>query len=168
MHIGQIANFARCLTPAAYGQIESRPVRSTMVNTHTDVGTFIAYWLRSILRPLNLCIIGLAFAVALWGFAYKLSLYQPHQNHSSQISVAKMWLGTEGASAAARNRVKPHSYSKTTPELFPFYQDKSTPASHKEFQAVPEAVVITRVRTSSFKPRSPPSQDCISNHCLAV
>jgi hypothetical protein len=161
MHIGQSANFAKCLTVAAYGQPESRPVTSAMVNTNIDVGACIVYWLRSILRPLNICIIGLAFAVALWGFAYKLSLYQTHQNHSSQISVAKMWLGTEGASAAARNRVKPHTYSKTTLKPFPNYQDKSSPASHNELQAVLEAAVVTRGRASSIRPRSPPSQDCI-------
>ena len=167
-HIGQSANFARCLTPAAYGQIESRPVRSAMVNTNVNVGAGFAYWLRSILRPLNICLIGLAFALALWGFAYKLSLYQPHQNHSSQINVAKMWLGTEGTLAAARNRIKPHSYSKTKLEPFLIFQDKSSPASHNELHAVPEAAVVTRDRTSSFKPRSPPSQNCIPNHSVAV
>jgi hypothetical protein len=34
--------------------------------------------LQGLMRPLSLGLIGLAVAVAIWGFAYKLSLYQPH------------------------------------------------------------------------------------------
>jgi hypothetical protein len=48
-----------------------------------------------LVRPMSVFLIALAVAVALWGFAYKLSLYGQPQNHASQASVAKMWLGPE-------------------------------------------------------------------------
>src|ERR1039458_903872 len=42
--------------------------------------------LRGLMRPLSLGLIGLAVEVAIWGFAYKLSLYQPHPSHSTKAS----------------------------------------------------------------------------------
>lgn len=44
-----------------------------------------------ILRPATLAFIGLALAVALWGFGYKLSRYNPNQDVSTKASVAKLW-----------------------------------------------------------------------------
>ncbi len=67
---------------------------------------------RWFLRPLNLAIVGLAAAVATWGIAYKLSLYQPHPSHSSQTEVAKMWLGPERTLLIAKSRPKPHAQPK--------------------------------------------------------
>jgi len=51
--------------------------------------------LRDLARPMSVFLIGLAVAVALWEFAYKLSLYGLPRNHSSHVSVAKLWLGPE-------------------------------------------------------------------------
>ena len=42
-------------------------------------------------RPCTLAFFALAFAVTLWGFGYKLSLYL-HLPDSEQIPVAKMWI----------------------------------------------------------------------------
>ena len=36
-------------------------------------------------------LIGLAIAVALWGFGYKLSRYSHHSDISSRASIAKLW-----------------------------------------------------------------------------
>jgi hypothetical protein len=44
-----------------------------------------------ILRPATLAFIGLALAVALWGFGYKLSRYNPNPDVSTKASVAKLW-----------------------------------------------------------------------------
>lgn len=46
----------------------------------------------SLFRPVSIFLIGLAFAVFLWGLAYKLSLYHPHHGHPGRTSVAKLWI----------------------------------------------------------------------------
>ncbi len=56
---------------------------------------------KQIFRPCALGLIGLAIAVALWGFSYKLSLYHRHTGPSSRISVAKLWIDPRSASVVA-------------------------------------------------------------------
>ena len=45
--------------------------------------------------------IGLAIAVTLWGFSYKLSRYNPHPSALSRASVAKFWDKHEDALKAS-------------------------------------------------------------------
>jgi hypothetical protein len=67
--------------------------------------------IRDLVRPMSVFLIALAVAVALWGFAYKLSLYGPPQNHPSHASVAKMWLGPERhLGSVASDTTKFHSW----------------------------------------------------------
>jgi len=50
------------------------------------------WWIsRRLFRPWALAFIGLAISVALWGFGYKLSRYNPHQDAASRALFAKMW-----------------------------------------------------------------------------
>jgi hypothetical protein len=65
---------------------------------------------RQICRPCTLRIVGLAIAVFLWGFGYKLSLYHIHANPTSRVTVAKLWVkpGTASMVAAARFKAKSH------------------------------------------------------------
>jgi hypothetical protein len=46
---------------------------------------------RNLFRPWALAFIALALSVALWGFSYKLSRYNPHPDASSRALLAKMW-----------------------------------------------------------------------------
>jgi hypothetical protein len=59
---------------------------------------------RQVSRPCAFGIVGLAIAVFLWGYGYKLSLYHRHSESSSQVSVAKMWIGPRSASVVAASR----------------------------------------------------------------
>jgi hypothetical protein len=43
-------------------------------------------------RPLTLGLIGLALAVTLWGFAYKISLYSDPADPLPHLPVAKVWI----------------------------------------------------------------------------
>jgi hypothetical protein len=61
---------------------------------------------RQVFRPHAFWIVGLAVAVFLWGYGYKLSLYQCHSGSSSQTTVAKLWIEPRTASVAAASRVK--------------------------------------------------------------
>jgi hypothetical protein len=61
-------------------------------------------------RPCTLGIVGLAIAVFLWGFGYKLSLYHPHPPSSSRASVAKLWIDPHSASVATTSRLKAKSH----------------------------------------------------------
>lgn len=46
---------------------------------------------RSTFQPWTLCLLGLAIAVVLWGFGYKLSRYNPHPDTALRATVAKLW-----------------------------------------------------------------------------
>jgi hypothetical protein len=59
------------------------------------------------------CLVGitaLALAVFLWGFGYKLSLYQTRLLTASRESVAKLWIEPRGVSviAAVSHSAQPH------------------------------------------------------------
>ena len=47
---------------------------------------------KELFRPCAAGFIGLAIAVALWGFGYKLSLYHRPSAPSSQVPVARFWI----------------------------------------------------------------------------
>jgi len=53
----------------------------------------------------------LALVVALWGTAYRLSLYQNLRSHSSQIPFVKLWIeqhrDSSAVAAVAKSQVKP-------------------------------------------------------------
>lgn len=46
---------------------------------------------RRLFRPWAIGFIGLAISVALWGYGYKISRYNPHPDASSRTLLAKMW-----------------------------------------------------------------------------
>jgi len=69
----------RCLD----AQPSSHPLTPTsFTKRHIPAGTF---------RPCSLGLLGLAIAIALWGFGYKLSRYNPHPSAASRASIAKLW-----------------------------------------------------------------------------
>jgi len=47
---------------------------------------------RRFFRPTSLGCLGLALAVYLWGYNYKLSLYHPHHNAPLRTLSAKLWV----------------------------------------------------------------------------
>ena len=57
-------------------------------------------------RPLSLGLAGLALALILWGLAYRLSLYHPHQNHHARVIVAKLWIGPRETFFALNKQTK--------------------------------------------------------------
>jgi hypothetical protein len=61
---------------------------------------------RQVFRPYAFWIVGLAIAVFLWGYGYKLSLYHCHARSSSHATVAKLWIEPRTASVAAASRLK--------------------------------------------------------------
>jgi hypothetical protein len=85
--------------------------------TCAELSASFRHCLRDLIRPMSVFLIVLAAAVALWGFAYKLSLYEPPQNHPSHLSVAKMWLGPERQPGLITSHAtKPHSWSVPSPQ----------------------------------------------------
>jgi len=81
-------------TAAVIGTQESVLARGTRARSPQSL------W-KQIFRPCALGLIGLAIAVALWGFSYKLSLYHRDTGPSSRISVAKLWIESRNSSVAA-------------------------------------------------------------------
>lgn len=60
-------------------------------------------------RPYLLGFGGLAFAVALWGFGYKLSLYHRNPAQAQRAIVAKLWSEPPNASVVAVQKLKNQS-----------------------------------------------------------
>ena len=58
-------------------------------------------FVRRLLHPYSLGLVGLAFAIVLWGTGYKLSLYCPHPDSLSRVPVAKLWTEPRTPSLAA-------------------------------------------------------------------
>lgn len=90
-------------TATAIGTQESFLARRTRTKSPKSL------W-KQIFRPSALGFIGLAIAVALWGFSYKLSLYDRHTGPSSRISVAKLWIESRNASVVAASGLKVQSH----------------------------------------------------------
>jgi hypothetical protein len=59
--------------------------------------------------PCTLGIVGLAIAIVLWGYGYKLSLYYRDAASSARIPVAKLWIEPRSASVAAATSLKASS-----------------------------------------------------------
>ena len=74
---------------------------------------------KQVFSPFAFGLIGLAIAVALWGFGYKLSLYRRHTTPSSQIPVAKLWIESRNASVVATSRLKAKSHHIPVSQAFP-------------------------------------------------
>lgn len=74
---------------------------------------------RQLFKPCALGLIGLAIAVALWGFGYKLSLYHRHTASSSRVPVAKLWIEPRNASLAADSSLNAKSHLVPTSHAFP-------------------------------------------------
>jgi hypothetical protein len=55
-------------------------------------------------------IIGLAIAVVLWGYGYRISLYHREGAPSARIPVAKLWIEPHSASVEAASRLKSISH----------------------------------------------------------
>jgi hypothetical protein len=118
---------------------------------------FPVYRWRDIVSPFNLGLIGLAVAVALWGFAYKLSLYHPDQSSQARMSVAKMWLGPEGTSLISKGRPESRLHYRSSRDTVSVEQVEAPPEIRNRILAVSYAAVPGRECLSVCTPRSPPA-----------
>ena len=76
-------------------------------------------FLRRLLHPYSLGLVGLAIAIVLWGTGYRLSLYCPHPAHSSRVPVAKLWTEPRIPSLAAISARTAKSHLLPGPQAFP-------------------------------------------------
>lgn len=85
-------------------------------------------WMR-LFKPCAFGLIGLAIAVALWGFDYKLSLYHCHTASSSRVPVAKLWIEPRNASVAADSSLNAKSHFVPASHAFPVPVQRLSPLS---------------------------------------
>ena len=71
---------------------------------------FYPTW-RQVSGPCALGIAALAIAVVLWGYGYKLSLYERNTSPSARTPVAKLWIEPRAASVATASSIKAISHS---------------------------------------------------------
>lgn len=137
-------------------RIENHGVWSVIAGGRGELVGSSVHGLRVIMRPLNLGLIGLAIAVAIWGFAYKLSLYQPHPNQSAQTTVAKMWLGPEGTLLNARIP-KSHLQPRGNLDAVLKPQVLSPLDARNGTWTASNVAVAVRKSFTDYPPRSPPA-----------
>jgi len=65
---------------------------------------------RQVSGPCALGIIGLAIAIVLWGYGYRISLYHREAAPSARISIAKLWIEPRSASVEAASRLEAISH----------------------------------------------------------
>lgn len=112
---------------------------------------------RTASRPLALGLIGLALAVTLWGFGYKLSRYNPPSDVTSRALFAKLWDKHQDV-AQASNAVHPSPQPHVPFDFHAFLVVLSPAARPGCFAARrgDEAKPISVLFESQVPPRSPP------------
>ena len=83
--------------------------RESVLGTSPQAQNQNASW-RQVFKPCAFGIAGLAVAVFLWGYGYKLSLYLCRSESSSRVPVAKLWIGPRTASVAAASSLTASSH----------------------------------------------------------
>jgi len=140
-------------------EVPTRLEQSLSFRTNAEDPMTSRSCLRDLVRPVSVFLITLAAAVALWGFSYKLSLYETSRKHSSHVSVAKMWLGPErqlGLSGSPSTRASSGTASSTQVVLalgttHPILGEQSR-------WSLSETVAASTARSFLFGSRSPPSR----------
>ena len=89
--------------------INANATRASVLRTRPLAQSQNSSW-RLVSRPCALGIVGLAVAVFLWGYGYKLSLYHCHSGSSSHTPVAKLWIEPRSAPIAAASSLKAKSH----------------------------------------------------------
>ena len=114
-----------------------------------------------VFRPLSLALIGLAVAVTLWGFGYKLSLYSNSSDPLPRLPEAKVWIEHRYGYAVefkiAATDEKPRSNLDFGPQILPAPLHPLLFASRRALFALPAQKRATRFYRPSLSPRSPPS-----------
>ena len=62
-----------------------------------------------VLQPLVLVLLGLEIAIALWGFGYRISLYQRHRIAPMRSATARLWIDTRSDILTEAQRPKNRS-----------------------------------------------------------
>ena len=118
---------------------------------------------RQLLRPCSLALFGLAVAIALWGFSYKISLYHRHRLSPMRSVVAKLWFEPVSDTLATAQRLRSRSHYKSgSHALRGFSQRLPFPASAR---TAPQPMLKGAVRGLDFplSTRAPPSRPvCLS------
>jgi hypothetical protein len=163
--IGNVDTFLCAFSPF---EAPNRLKRRLALRTSAKHSTSSRSCLRDFIRPMSILSILLAAAVAMWGFGYKLSLYLPVQKHSTQVSVAKMWLGPERQPGlVTSNDTKPHTClgQSVQPELT--IESMPSLSSWQALWAFPEIAFVPTGRHFLTGSRSPPPT-VLSMHCRVV
>jgi hypothetical protein len=115
---------------------------------------------KPLFRPLTLGLMGLAFAVTLWGFAYKISLYSNSSDPLPHLPEAKVWIEHRYGFAAEFRftavEQKPGSNLDFGPQVLPSLMRAFLLGSRRALFEVPLQRPGTRFYYPFLSPRSPP------------
>jgi hypothetical protein len=140
----------------------SRPSSKAFVTDRTEERCSVARaarrrlsgW-RRVAHPSVLGVFGLALAIFLWGYSYRLSLYQPQRDIASRTLAAKLWVDQKHAAATPQLNQNTERYaSADAPALFPVHLFE--PVYVGAIVAQPTLVHRPYVLQSLLPLRSPP------------
>ena len=112
----------------------------------------------SALTPWTIALFGLALAVALWGFGYKLSRYNPHLDAAARASYAKLWDKHQDTSELLTSKLTAHPQQCAQLEaLSVFFQEPIAPVFAPIHTAEDDRSIVTSL-VALIPFRSPPSR----------
>lgn len=114
--------------------------------------------LQQMFRPRVLAFSALVMAVALWGFAYKISLYAVHPTAVQRSSVAKLWLEPD-ASIVAAKKLQTQSHLLASPQALSSSVSWLPRLDHAVVGLLLEQTYGSLSPISSIRPRSPPQAE---------
>ena len=112
-------------------------------------------WKQS-LRPFSLALVGLAIAVALWGYGYKLSLYHPQPTPTLRASVAKLWVGPRNPRLAAASKLNTQLHRVFDSQCLPAPSLPFQLPNHTDVLVFPLRIGSATYSNSLIPSRSPP------------
>ena len=112
---------------------------------------------RQIFQPCTLALLGLAVAVALWGFGYKLSLYHAHRSAPLRSAATRLWMDPPSDALIVVQRLKSRSHSTTRRSALPGLPQRLPQSASVLANIARTAPPGFLSPDSAASPRSPPS-----------
>ncbi len=112
---------------------------------------------RQIFQPCTLALFGLAVAVALCGFSYKLSLYHAHCSAPLRSATAKLWIDPPSDALLVMQRLKSRSHCTASQSALPIFSLRPPQPASVSVSLLSTAPSPAFFLGSPVSLRSPPS-----------
>jgi hypothetical protein len=137
------------MLPKAVQRVDARP-NCHAANQHMPA--------KRAFRPSAIGLVGLAIAVALWGFSYRLSRYTFHPDTLTRASVAKLWDKHQDAGQVIASKLNAPPQSQLDLHVLLISLQNAQEPHTVAFCEPDVAEAVSSPFRSLFPSRSPPSR----------